>query len=191
MGCSGGDRTSLSSAILDGTSNTVVMSETLLGLGYDSTGPVPVDPTRQACRYPGGGMGNPGQGFTGAPGNNPNLAAAVAANTPPYWQGNRGFAWSWMKEQSTTFNTYAPPNNPVPERDEERVWLARRPQPSPRRRERGPCGRIRPVRQQHRGPRHVACPRHNCRWRGSRTILSDALSANGLDARARHPSTGQ
>lgn len=97
----------------DGASSTVVWSETLLGLGHDSMGSQPEDPNRQMARYPGGGMGPPGAGFATAPGHNPDLAAAAAAVS--HWQGFRGGAWIWGREHTTTFNTYATPNFPVPD----------------------------------------------------------------------------
>jgi type II secretory pathway pseudopilin PulG len=95
----------------DGTSHTVVASETLLGLGYDTTGPTPQDPMRQMARYPGGGMGAPGEGFLTSPGHNPDLASAAAAVTN--WSGFRGGSWIWGREHTSTFNTYATPNFPV------------------------------------------------------------------------------
>ena len=97
----------------DGASNTAVLSETLLGLGRDSTGPQPEDARRQMARYPGGGMGPPGAGFTTAPGHNPDLAAAAAGAAE--WQGFRAGAWIWGREHTTTFNTYASPNCRTPD----------------------------------------------------------------------------
>jgi prepilin-type processing-associated H-X9-DG protein len=96
----------------DGSSNTAVFSETLLGLGLDTTGPQPQDPKRQMARYPGGGMGAPGAGYTGPPGDNPDLAVAAAAVS--YWDGRRGMAWICGREHIMTFNTYATPNFRVP-----------------------------------------------------------------------------
>ncbi len=92
----------------DGSSNTAVLSETLLGLGIDTTGPQPQDRKRQMARYGGGGMGPPGTGWTGPPGDNPDLCAAAAAVS--YWDGRRGMSWIWGKEHVVTFNTYATPN---------------------------------------------------------------------------------
>lgn len=97
----------------DGSSNTVLMSETIRGSGHDTTGPGPEDPKRQMARYSGGGMGAPGQGFLGAPGHNPDLA--VAASAVSHWSGFRGGAWIWGREHTTTFNTYASPNFHVPD----------------------------------------------------------------------------
>lgn len=100
-------------SIKDGSSNTLVWSEGVLGLGHDSTGPQPEDPMRQMARYPGGGMGTPGTGFTAVPGHNPDLAAAAAAVS--LWHGFRCGAWIWGREHTTTFNTYAPPNLSTPD----------------------------------------------------------------------------
>lgn len=99
--------------MLDGSSNTVVLSETILGLGRDTIGPAPEDKRRQMARYGGGGMGGPGEGFLTPPGHNPDLAVAAAAVS--YWSGFRGGAWIWGREHTTTFNTYAPPNHAVPD----------------------------------------------------------------------------
>ena len=97
----------------DGSSNTLVLSETLLGLGHDTMGTQPEDSRRQMASYPGGGLGSPGSGFTAPPGHNPDLAAAAASVTR--WSGFRGGAWIWGREHTTTFNTYAPPNADVPD----------------------------------------------------------------------------
>lgn len=101
------------SDILDGSSNTLVFSEGLLGLGSDTTGTAPSDYERQMAQYGGGGMGAAGQGFTGAPGHNPDLAVVAFAVTQ--WNGFRGGAWIWGREHTSTFNTYAPPNHDVPD----------------------------------------------------------------------------
>ncbi|WP_164101016.1 DUF1559 family PulG-like putative transporter [Candidatus Laterigemmans baculatus] len=97
----------------DGSSNTVVLSETLIGTGQDSSGPTPEVAERVMAKYPGGGMGPPGMGFTGAPGQNPDLA--VAAMATGQWHGFRGGAWIWGREHTTTFNTYASPNFAFPD----------------------------------------------------------------------------
>ncbi len=97
----------------DGASNTIFFSETLLGLGHTTTGPRPNNRRRQMAQYGGGGMGAPGQGFVTAPGHNPDLATAAAAVTT--WNGFRGGAWIWGREHTTSFNTYAPPNDLSPD----------------------------------------------------------------------------
>lgn len=103
--------------VKDGLSKTVYVSETLLGIDTNSTGPKPVDPVRQMAQFPGGGMSTKlGGGFT-APASvavpNPNLE--TVAWTATTWSGFRGGAWIWGREHTTTFNTYARPNPPHPD----------------------------------------------------------------------------
>jgi prepilin-type N-terminal cleavage/methylation domain-containing protein len=94
--------------MIDGSSNTAVFSESLLGLGFDTTGPTPKDPKRQYGSYPSGTLGNPGQGFTGGFPDNPDLCAAASAVSK--WSGKRCGSWIWGQEYFATFCTYAPPN---------------------------------------------------------------------------------
>jgi len=96
----------------DGSSSTLVVAESLMGNKQDGTGVV-ADPRRQMARYGGGGMAAPGQGFTGPPGHNPNIAAAAAAAGNVDGRGRS--AWIWGREHLTTFNTYMTPNVDVPD----------------------------------------------------------------------------
>lgn len=97
----------------DGTSNTLLMSESLLGNGVDTTSASGIDYRRQMARYGGGGMGAAGQGFTGAPGHNPNLAAAAAGAAAGDGRGRS--SWLWGREHLNTFNTYGTPNIKIPD----------------------------------------------------------------------------
>ncbi|MCA9153760.1 MAG: DUF1559 domain-containing protein [Planctomycetales bacterium] len=97
----------------DGSSNTLVLSESLLGNKQDATGATPIDHKRQMARYGGGGMGAPGQGFTGPPGNNPDLATAAAGAAARDGRGRS--SWIWGREHLTTFNTYGTPNIKIPD----------------------------------------------------------------------------
>lgn len=97
----------------DGTSNTVVMSESLLGNGIDTTTAAGLDPRRQMAQYGGGGMGTAGQGFTGAPGHNPDLATAAAGAATGSGRGR--MSWIWGREHLTSFNTYGAPNIKIPD----------------------------------------------------------------------------
>jgi prepilin-type N-terminal cleavage/methylation domain-containing protein len=98
--------------MLDGASNTVVLAESLMGNKLDGAG-VATDPKRQMARYNGGGMGAAGQGFTGAPGNNPDIAVAAAG--APNFDGRGRSSWIWGREHLTSFNTYMAPNNAIPD----------------------------------------------------------------------------
>ena len=99
--------------ITDGSSNTVMLSEALLGNGVDLATLGPIDPQRQMARYSGGGMGAAGAGFTGPPGNDPNLAAAAAGAAAVDGRGRS--SWIWGREHMTTFNTYITPNSMTPD----------------------------------------------------------------------------
>ncbi|MEX1041903.1 MAG: DUF1559 domain-containing protein [Pirellulaceae bacterium] len=99
--------------MIDGSSNTVVLSEALLGSGIDSTDPEPQDRRRQMAQFGGGGMGGAGEGFTGEPGHNPDLVAI--ASSVSQWSGFRAGAWIWGREHTSSFNTYAPPNIKSPD----------------------------------------------------------------------------
>ncbi|WP_339729566.1 DUF1559 domain-containing protein [uncultured Gimesia sp.] len=98
--------------LTDGSSNTLILSESLMGNKLDGSGLV-ADPQRQMARYRGGGMGAAGEGFTSAPGHNPDIvAAAIGAGN---YDGRGRSSWIWGREHLTTFNTYMTPNSDVPD----------------------------------------------------------------------------
>ncbi len=85
----------------DGTSNTIVFSETLLG--NDLVGGPPPDRPEDAVAYIGHAR-------------HVNLdVAALASGSVREWRGYRGYAWILGKSYSTTFNTYDPPNPDHPD----------------------------------------------------------------------------
>ena len=96
----------------DGSSNTLLVSESLLGDQTEGSGLV-TDPERQMARYRGGGLGDDGEGFTGAPGNNPEIA--MAAQESGNFDGRARGSWIWGREHMNSFNTYMSPNNIVPD----------------------------------------------------------------------------
>lgn len=92
----------------DGSSNTLVMSEALLGAGFDTIGPAPAVSKRQHAnisklvttdRINGGTI--------------PPMTDALCAS-PPVWTGERCMAWVYGLHSSTTFNAYLPPNSRIP-----------------------------------------------------------------------------
>lgn len=98
--------------ITDGSSTTIMMSESLRGTDNDSYGPAPAEPDRQMasmCSQFSWNADGPGlQGVV-----NPDLADIVSGAT--YWRGIRGGAWIWGREPVTTFTTYMSPNTAVPD----------------------------------------------------------------------------
>ena len=95
----------------DGSSNTAVASESLLGPRNDAAGPLPNG--RDARRLVGLLSGaRPNSGAPGLAGLvNPDLAPLAAACTN--WKGNRAFGWIQGKPMCSTFSTYLAPNSPV------------------------------------------------------------------------------
>lgn len=81
--------------ICDGTSNTILASETLLGLRTDST--ALLDPRRQ-MRSAGGGA--PGALF----------ADQIHASSPTKFSGQRAQSWLLARSYNSTVNAYYPPN---------------------------------------------------------------------------------
>src|SRR5690606_35915441 len=99
--------------LTDGTTNTAMISEALLGNGIDTSTAVGLDPERQMAQYGGGGMGAAGEGFRAAPGTSPVLAAAA----PGVGRGMRRGRWSrvWRREHLNSFNAYPAPNSAWPD----------------------------------------------------------------------------
>jgi len=96
----------------DGSSRTLLMSESLLGINSNTSGPEPYRPKRQMASMCNQFSLNPsGPGLVGV--SNPDLEQLVAAAT--YWRGCRGGAWIWGREFVTTFSAYMPPNTRVPD----------------------------------------------------------------------------
>lgn len=99
--------------IKDGTTHTLMMSESLLGLEEDSTGAGPIDARRQVGN-PGGNYNNFNSGTAGFIGvADPDLASVAASCTS--WTGNRCSAWIIGRPVFTTMSTYMPPNTPTPD----------------------------------------------------------------------------
>jgi prepilin-type N-terminal cleavage/methylation domain-containing protein len=100
--------------IIDGTSNTMLMSQCRLGLGQDSTGPTPRSPYRQSVSIDGRvqrGSTAPG-GFIPSQ-SNPDIGALVAGANQ--WRGDRGVVWMVGVESVSGFTAYLPPNSNLPD----------------------------------------------------------------------------
>jgi prepilin-type N-terminal cleavage/methylation domain-containing protein/prepilin-type processing-associated H-X9-DG protein len=95
--------------LLDGTSYTVLFSESLLGLGYNTTGPVPADPRRQHASAGPFARPNPdSQGTT--PPLTPSLCGMASS-----WIGDRCASWIWGLQHRTLFDTFLPINSTTPD----------------------------------------------------------------------------
>ncbi len=109
--------------IKDGTSNTVLMSEWLLGNQIDTTGDTPVDPKRQMgdciCYF-----ASSGPGITNGPGGtlitDPNPATFLedlqaGSGFRGRWSGSRGAGWIVGREYFTGYTAWMTPNSPYPD----------------------------------------------------------------------------
>ena len=95
--------------VLDGTSNTVFMAETLRGACFTTTGSKPAEPRRQA-----GSLATVALTIPNQPGTNPLLSDSLCASATS-WLGSHAIAWIWGQTPQTFFNTHALPNSPVPD----------------------------------------------------------------------------
>ncbi len=118
--------------ITDGTSNTVLLSETLMGDGQVSA-TVPTGNTlyRRIASWP-GSSGNPpprpGFNLGGATISNPDLSTVFPSQTTSY-RGTRGEAWIRGVPYSVVTNGYLTPNNRIPDVNVHgRGWFAPRSQ---------------------------------------------------------------
>jgi len=93
--------------LLDGSSNTMVISETLLGSRQDVTGVIHTQlaRSRHICRLP-ASPNNPPPGLAGY--FNPDLESITM--TCDRWLGSRGFGWIAGRPTSTTYSAYLRPN---------------------------------------------------------------------------------
>jgi prepilin-type N-terminal cleavage/methylation domain-containing protein len=99
--------------ILDGASNTLLMSESLLGSQCDTTGPTPEDPARQVG-WPGSAFNSfnsSGPGFPGVA--DPDLGSIASGCTT--WQGGRCSGWINGRPLFSAMSTYMLPNSPTPD----------------------------------------------------------------------------
>ena len=100
--------------ITDGSSNTMYMSQCLLGLGQDSTGPNLLQPFRQEVNISGSvSPSSVAPGGFGPAYSSPNLATLAAGATS--WRGDRGVSWILGTESVVSFSAYQTPNSKIPD----------------------------------------------------------------------------
>ena len=112
--------------ITDGTSNTMLMSESLLGPGGVAVTGTPLSglpkPYRVAASLSAGRTRN----GTAPGGVSPMFTEGDIQGTTS-WDGTRGFPWIWGQASATLFNAYLPPNSPLPDGfAHNRGWYAAR-----------------------------------------------------------------
>jgi len=104
--------------ILDGTSNTMFMSQCLLGLNQNLTKPFaelsPEEKRRQTASLSGRGL------YTGPSGANPGYGATPPIGVTDYqtatsWRGNRGGSWIWANALVNGYTAALTPNSPEPD----------------------------------------------------------------------------
>lgn len=104
--------------ITDGTSNTMFMSQCLLGMNANLTKPF-ADLTQDERRRQTGSL--PGKGlFSGPGGASPGYGANPPIGATEYqsatsWRGNRGGSWIWGNASVNGFTAALPPNSTVPD----------------------------------------------------------------------------
>lgn len=103
--------------ILDGTTNTIIISETIIGdeSSASAAAPDPMKPEARCVFTTSYGV----RGWHTLPGltgiENPDVASLVGSASGNCWYGWRGMAWISGKAWSSTFSTYTPPNPSHPD----------------------------------------------------------------------------
>lgn len=117
-------------AITDGTSNTLFMSQILLGLNVQLTKPYS-ELTREEMRRQVAGLAGRGL-YTGEAGANPGFGVSPPIGENDFaaatsWRGNRGGSWLWANATVNGFCAALPPNARVPDSTAHGIgWLSAR-----------------------------------------------------------------
>lgn len=110
--------------ITDGSSNTLLMAESLLGPGPDLTSPLSnlKRPINVAASL------SAGRTRTGtAPGGVSPMYTEADIASATAWKGDRGFPWIWAQASATLTNSYLTPNSATPDAySHNRGWFAAR-----------------------------------------------------------------
>jgi len=103
--------------VLDGTSNTVLMAESVMGDSTSGTTPSPTMPHRRIASWSGTSSVVGGPGFTsgGSLIQNPDLESMFLGGTFTSYRGNRGESWIRGVPFSVVVNGYLTPNSRVPD----------------------------------------------------------------------------
>jgi prepilin-type N-terminal cleavage/methylation domain-containing protein len=117
-------------SITDGTSNTIFMSQILLGLNVNLTKPYS-QVTKEELRRQIAGLSGRGL-YTGEAGANPGYGVSPPIQPLDYetatsWRGNRGGSWLWANATVNGFCAALPPNAKVPDSTAHGIgWLSSR-----------------------------------------------------------------
>ncbi len=95
--------------IIDGSSNTLMVSETLLGLGLDTKASVPQAANRQMAQ-----ISTVAKPNSTGPGTVPPLTTAICDGAAQ-WNGDRAASWIWGRLHRGGFNAFLPINSARPD----------------------------------------------------------------------------
>lgn len=118
-------------SITDGTSNTLFMSQTLLGLNVHLTKPFS-QLTKEELKRQVASLSSGRTLFTGDTGAAPGYGANPPLQPNDYatatgWRGNRGGSWIWANPTANGFCTALPPNAKVPDANAHGMgWISAR-----------------------------------------------------------------